>query len=100
MSCWCSLLAAAAGDAASRRITPSRAPIDRCVIASLRGDDEVRAPVLRERRFVMARIERKLLAVADGAQPVGRNPQGDEIRARGDRAALAQRQIVLGCPAL
>src|SRR6266545_2426305 len=54
------------------------------------------APVLGERRFVVARVEREFLAVADDAQPVGRNSLSDEIRARRHRPALAQRQIVLG----
>src|SRR5262249_59020433 len=66
----------------------------------LRGDDEMRAPVLRVRRFVVARIEGELLAVAHGAQPVARDAERDEVRARGGGAAFAQRQIVLGGAAL
>src|SRR5258708_734061 len=90
--CWCSLLAAYAGDAPTRRIPPtSRAPKDLSVISSLRGDDEMRAAVLRERALVMTWIEREFLPVADGPQPIRGNPQRDEIRARGNRAALAQR---------
>ena len=55
---------------------------------SLRGDDEVRAAVLRIRRLVVTRIERELLAVAHRAQPIGR-----ECRAitRYARAASARR---------
>src|SRR5262249_39085231 len=68
--------------------------------ASLRGDDEVGAAILRERRFVMTRIKREFLAVADRAQPIGGNAQRNQIRARGTRATLAQRQIVLGCAAV
>src|SRR5262245_60525764 len=48
----------------------------------------------------MTGIKRELLAVADGAKPIGRNTQRHEIRARGGRAPLAQRQIVLGSAAL
>src|SRR5437899_2603929 len=75
------------------------APRSFCVIGSLRGDDEMRAPVLGERRFVVAWIERELLAVAHGSQPVGGNAERHEVGARGDRPALAQCQIVLGGPA-
>ena len=56
----------------------------------------MRAPVLRVRGFVVSRIEREFLAVADGPQPVGRNAQRHQIGARGNRAAFAQCQIVLG----
>src|SRR2546429_2793205 len=100
ISCWCSLLAANAGEDAARRMPATSAPRILCVIGSLRGDDEMRAPVLGERRFVVAWIERELLAVADGSQPIGGDAEGHEVGARGDRPALAQRQIVLGGPAL
>src|SRR5258706_1943155 len=71
-----------------------------CFISSLRGDDEVRATVFRERGLVIPGIERELLAVADRAQAIGGDAQRHEIGARRDRAALAQCQIVLGRPAL
>src|ERR1700681_201496 len=95
--CACSLLAASAGVAiATARASPSRAKDSLFVMAlSLRGDDEMRAAVLGERRIVMTRIERELLAVAHRAEPIGRNPERHQIGARGNRPPLAQRQIVL-----
>src|SRR5262249_44872364 len=82
----------------------ARARRRRCTISascdSLRGDDEMRAPVLRVRALVVTGIERKLLAVADRAQAIAWNSQRDEIRAGGGGAPLAQRQIVLGRAAL
>src|ERR1044071_5293205 len=48
----------------------------------------------------MTRVEREFLAVADDAQPVGRDALCDEISARRHRSAFAQRQIVLGGSAL
>ncbi len=58
---------------AATSTTASRTLESLCLISSrsFRGDDEVRTAVFGPRRFVMARIERELLAVADGAQPVG-----------------------------
>src|SRR5688572_27096852 len=60
----------------------------------------MRAAVLRPRALVLSRIERKLLPVADGPQPVGGDPERDEIGTGGDGAPLAQCQIVLGRSAL
>src|SRR5436190_18086622 len=68
--------------------------------ASLRGDDEMCPAILRVRRLVVSRIEGELLPVTDDAQTVAGDTERDEIRARRRGAALAQRQIVLGGPAL
>src|ERR1051325_339761 len=59
----------------------------------------MRAAVLRPGAFVVSGIERELLAVAHRAKPIGADADRDEIGARGDRPAFAQRQIVLGGPA-
>src|SRR4051812_46930470 len=100
ISCWCSLLAARAGAAARTIAAASRLARIFCVIDSLCGDHEVGAPVLLVRSLVMAGIERELLAVADGPQPIGRNAERHEVGARRDRAPLSQSEIVLGGPAL
>src|SRR5206468_5442239 len=99
ISCWCSLFAADAGAAAMTR--PATTTARRMVgfISSLRGNDEVRAPVLGIRGLVMPGIERELLAVAHRAEPIGRDPQRYQIGACGNRPPFAQRQIVLGGPA-
>src|SRR5688572_32800700 len=69
--------------------------VQRSTSKLLAGDDELRPAVLRPRRFVVPRIEWKLLAVADRAQPVGRDAERHKIVARCERAALAERQVVL-----
>src|SRR5712692_7561234 len=99
--CCTSLLAASAGVAmATARARPSRAKDNLFVMAlSLRGDDEMRAAVFRERRILMTRIEREFLAVAHRAEPIGRNPERQQVGACGDCPLFAQRQIVLGRPA-
>src|SRR5687767_14878691 len=63
--------------------------------ASFRRDHEVRAPVPRPRAFLVTRIERKFLAVADDPHPIGGDAQRDEVRLDGHRAPLAERQVVL-----
>src|SRR6478752_4318413 len=96
--CRCSLSAAESGvTAAPASMTP--AAIEKTVrvfMVLLRSDDEVRSPIFHVRRFVVACIERELLPVTDGLQPIGRDAERHEVSPRGDRAALAQGQIVLG----
>src|SRR5262245_37268374 len=95
MSCRCSLLAANTGEAkpaASARNTA--AVVNRSFIPLFCRDYEVRAPVLCERRLIMAGVEGKLLAVADGPQPISRDAKGDEIRAGRHGTALAEREVV------
>src|SRR5437667_7789898 len=99
ISCWCSLFAARAGTAAMTRPATRITRRMVCLIGSLRGDDEMRPAVLRPGAFVMTGIEREFLAVAHGAEPIGGNTQGHQIRAGGDGPPLAQCQIVLGGPA-
>src|SRR5437588_5346181 len=60
----------------------------------------MRAPVLPVRRFVVSRIEREFLAVTHCPQPVGRNPQRNEVSSSSYRTPFAQCQIVLSGPAL
>src|SRR5439155_11245427 len=110
-SCWCSLFAARAGAAASiiARHTATHpftpivrvwAVIGETRIASFCRDDEVRAAVLGPRGLVVSRVERKFFAVAHRTEAIGGDAERDQIRARGDGAPLAQRQIVLGRAAL
>src|SRR5437899_1335903 len=63
----------------------------RLMAPSLSGDDEMRAPVLRPRGFVVTSVERELLAVTDDLHLARRNAKRDEVRARGHRPAFAQR---------
>ena len=48
----------------------------------------MRATVFSVRRFVMARIERKFLPVADRAKAIGREPQRDQVSAGRQRPAF------------
>ena len=48
----------------------------------------------------MARVERELLAVADGPDAARRDAERHEVRLRRDGAALAERQVVFGRAAL
>src|SRR5262245_6876542 len=101
ISCGCSLLAAETGAARPISRTAVTMASSFCVIAySLRGDDEMRPAVLRERHLRMARIERELFAIAHRAQALRADPERHQIRTRVDRAPFAQCQIVLGGPAL
>ena len=59
----------------------------------------MRTAILRVRGFIVARVERKLLPVAHGAQPIRGDAERHQIRARRHGATLAQCQIVLGGPA-
>src|ERR1700730_10795394 len=70
------------------------------MLMSFRSDDEVRAPILDVRVLVVTGLERKLLAVAHGAEPIGGDAERYQIRARRDRPPFAQCQIVLGGSAL
>src|ERR1700730_7118153 len=103
ISCWCSLLAAAAGAGSAAARPIARTAADSLILiskprsrtsqtsgTSLRGDHEVRASILREGGLVLPGIERELLAVAHRPQPIRRDAQRDEIRARGQCAAFAQ----------
>src|SRR5580704_12099573 len=87
ISCRCSLSMAAAGVAkatvSNRTHRTNGAPdariVPKLICLSLRGDDEVRAPVLRVRRIVVSGVEREFLAVTDGPQPVGRNAERHQV---------------------
>src|SRR5215470_1680909 len=63
-------------------------------------DQEVRAPVLGPARLAALLAERVLFAVADDRNPIGLDAERGQIAHRGLRAPLAQRQVVLGRPAL
>src|SRR5262245_21264946 len=60
----------------------------------------MRAAVLRVRRVVVTRIERKLLAVADGLEAIAGKTDREQVRARGNGTTFSQRQIVLGAAGL
>src|SRR5438093_2277526 len=101
ISCRCSLSMAAAGAAnAIVSATARRDGIVRFISGSFGGDHEMGAAILEPRALVVSRVERKLLAVAHGPQPVGGDAERHEVRARRDRPSFTQRQIVLGCSAL
>jgi hypothetical protein len=56
--------------------------------------------VLRPRHFAVAGIQRFLLAEADRGEGTRLDPEGYEIALGALGAALAQRNVVLGGPAL
>src|SRR5262249_2697072 len=62
---------------------------------SLAEDDAVDAPVARPALLVLVVTERELLAVADGRQPVGRDPLRDEVVLHRLRTLGAAGQVVL-----
>ena len=66
---------------------------------TLLRNHEVRPPVRGPRRLVVSGIERKLLSVADGADTRRVEPQLQEIPLGGQRAPLAEPEVVLrGAP--
>ena len=81
----------------SPRKPPPEAEIERPARPALQPAPDIRfvlkgfriagATVFRERPFVMTRIEREFLPVADGPQARGGDPQRDKVGARGHRAA-------------
>src|SRR5262245_36451261 len=81
--CRVSLSAADADEGSAVTATASATAGKKCFMGSLRCDDEMRAAILDVRALVVARIEWKFLAVAHGAQPVGRNAERHEVSAGG-----------------
>src|SRR5215207_4612767 len=67
--------------------TRGRKTRDACLLSA--RHDELRAPVLGPRAFIVRRVEWKLFAVAHRTQPIRRDSERDEVGARGDGAALA-----------
>src|SRR5262245_28241737 len=57
--------------------------------------DERGAAIEPPRLLAGVVVLRPLLAVADGLEPVGRNPAAGEVLAHGSRPALAEREVVL-----
>src|SRR5262245_49289789 len=103
----CSLLAAEAGHGASRTApTNTAAMLIRLIVSSprisrsLAGKHELGPAVLGPCRFVVAGVEREFLAIAHGPQSIRRQAQRDQIGPCRHRASLAERQVVLGGPAL
>ena len=60
----------------------------------------MRATVFPVRRFVMARIERKFLPVADRAKPIGRESQRDQVGAGRQRPAALFFRVQMNVSAL
>src|SRR5688572_18869305 len=67
---------------------------------SIRCNHKMTATVLRHRFLGLARIERKLLAVADRANPIAGDSERDEKRLHGKGASFAKREVVLSRTAL
>ena len=53
----------------------------------------MRTAILRIRGFFVPWVERKLLAVADGAQPICGNTERDQIRTRRHGATFTRREF-------
>jgi hypothetical protein len=65
----------------------------------LRGDQEVPAAVLRPAAFALFGAERLFLALAHRRDAFADDAQAGQVAGHGLAAALAQREVVLGCPA-
>src|SRR6185312_12520534 len=73
---------------------PSIFVVSSLATASVRFHPEVVAPVLRPAAFLVLAAERLLLAVADGADPVGADPQLHQFSLHRIGTVVAQRQVV------
>src|SRR5260370_38671466 len=78
-------------------LRPYAEDTDVCVLL---GADEVAAAILLPARFVVLVAEGLFLAEADGADAIGGDAQGNEILLDGAGAAIAERGVVFGGPAL
>src|SRR5258708_17659551 len=78
-------------------LRPYAEDTDVCVLL---GADEVAAAILLPARFVVLVAEGLFLAEADGADAIGGDAQGNEILLDGAGAAIAEREVVFGGPAL
>src|SRR6187431_3023610 len=91
--CMCSRFCACAGTVTASALTRAMKVV--VFLISVRCNHKMAPAVTGHRLVRLSRVEGELLAIADRAHPIRRNPERDEECLHGNRAPFSKRQVVL-----